>query len=651
MGGGIDLTRRVHWWLPVAALIVCASIAMLSAPRAEATSVKPGSKASKVRPEFISFGIDISQMTERGGGDQPFDFTRPRLLNLVKALAPAFIRYSGTKVEETYYDDTNLLGDNPPKQTPDTEDRDPYGWVLSRDEWVAALEFADRAGLDVMASTSAGPGPRNLDGTWDPTNAREQFERAIAEGHPPPAIMFGNEPNVTGYGSGLPNTYPASSYARDVDDFLSLKNELLPSSTFIGPGPFFSTGAERPLYNAQLGPDVADIMSATGDAYDAVSYHQYPAFGDSAKCVGLSPRLPDDTLSDSFLDIPKGAFEYMRSLRDKHAPGKPLWIDESGNTACGGVPGYSDKFISTFYYLNSLGYLAQNGVEVVSRWTISGPQPYALIDDDTLEPRADYWAALLWTKLMGDVVLKPKVESPDPKVRIYSQCLPGTVGGVTNLLLNTNRTEARAVTVEGAGADTAEQFVLTGPLDGDDVSLNGTLLEPAADGTPPALTGAPVQEDSVTVPPASYAFVTVPEAKSVACGSPRKPVVDRGVKVKLKAPMQSLRKILRSGRIQAVCHPDLPSHCGVDASIPARQARRIGLNVNPRAGRLVVASRTATLAKPVARKVFLKVTKRALKKLRKAPKAFRPRIRLDAFAYGKGIAFGGHDSVRLRLKR
>ena len=653
MGGGIDSTFRTGRWLTTAIVVACASVALTLAPRADATSIDPESatKTGKVRPEFISFGVDISQMTERGGGDQPFDFTRPRLLNLVKALAPAFIRYSGTKIEETYYDDTNLLGNEPPKQTPATDDRDPYGWVLSRDEWVAALDFADRAGLRVMASTSAGPGPRKPDNTWDPANAREMIERAISEGHPPEAVMLGNEPNITAYGSGLPADYPASSYARDVDDFLDLKNELLPDSTFVGPGPFFSTGAEKPLFNAPLGPDVEDIMAATGNAYDAVSYHQYPAFGDSAKCAGLTPRLPADTLADSFLDIPKGAYGYMKSLRNEHAPGKPLWIDESGNTACGGVSGYSDKFISTFYYLNSLSYLAQNGVEVVSRWTISGPQPYALIDDETLEPRADYWAALLWTRLMGEVALKPAVDSPDPKVRIYSQCLPGTTGGVTNLLLNTNRTEARTVSLEGPGAGTAKQFVVTGPLDGDDVSLNGAMLEPAVDGTPPILSGVPVQGGAVTVPAASYAFVTVPGAESVACGSPPKPIVDIAVKVKLTAPKQSLRRILRTGRIHATCRPDLASKCRVDASIPKGQLRRLGIKGKSPSNRIRFASTTVKVGKPKARPLTLKVGKRLRKGLRKAPKRFRPKIRLSALAYGKGIAFEGHDSLRLRLKR
>jgi heparanase 1 len=35
---------------------------------------------------------------------------------------------------------------------------------------------------------------------------------------------------------------------------------------------------------------------------------------------------------------------------------------------------------------------------------------YGLLNEDTLEPRPDYWAAVLWKRTMSDVVLDPGVE-------------------------------------------------------------------------------------------------------------------------------------------------------------------------------------------------------------------------------------------------
>lgn len=654
VGEGTEVTGKAcnAWWQGEITLVVATVLFLfsgVSVVNATSVNTRGAKQVATVKPEFISFGIDASQLYERSSG-QPFDFNRSALDKLAAPLAPAFIRYSGTKVESTFYDDTNQLGPNDaPAGYKNVVDGN-RSYVLSRDEWVAALEFADRNGLSVMASTSNGPGPRNLDGTWNPDNARELLERAIAEGHPPAAMMLGNEPNITYYGAGTPQPYTANDYARDVDDFLALKNELIPDSTFVGPGPFFSTGAERPLYGGTLGPDVSDIMAATGDRYDAVSYHQYPAFGDSEKCAGLTPRLPEDTLADEFLDRPKGAFEYMDSLRDLNAPGKPLWIDESGNTACGGVLGYSDRFISTFYYLNSLGYLAQNGVEVVTRWTLSGPQPYALIDDETLEPRADYWAAILWRKLMGQEVLKPTVTDPDPKLRTYSQCMPHQQfpGGTTTLLLNTSRTDSKEVAFTDDGLDQARQYVVTGDLADSKVILNGTVLEPAEDGSVPAIEGVPLQNGKVAVPAASYAFVTMPGANSTSCGGIH---VDRGVQVKLTVPKQSLRKIKRTGRIKAVCRVSIVADCSVSASLTNRQARRLGLKPKKRKGVLVASTNLQQVAANRNRALTLAVKMSVLKKLRKAPPRLRPRIDMTAFASGIGIAFSDQDSTTLRLRR
>lgn len=650
--GGIEDSgcARIRWQGEVVATIATALVLFLTASStASATTVDPylAEQAATVKPEFISFGVDASQLYERSSGE-PFDFERPALKKLVSELAPAYIRYSGTKIESTFYDDSNLLDHN--------DEPEGYAYVLSRDEWVDALEFAAGAGLKVMASTSAGPGPRNPDMSWNPENARDLLERAIAEGHPPAAVQIGNEPNITIYGGWDFDAagYGQTDYRRDVDDFLALKNELLPGATFVGPGPFFSTGTERPLFGAALGPDVSEIMASVGDRYDVVSYHQYPAFGESDKCKDLQPRLPADTLSGEFLDIPKGAFEYMKGLRDRDAPGKPLWIDESGNTACGGVEGYSDRFASTFYYLNSLGYLAQRGVEVVTRWTISGPQPYALIDDETLRPRTDYWAAVLWRRLMGQVSLTPAVTAPDPKVRVYSQCLPGATGGVTTLLLNTDRTTARNVGFADTGATGGSIYLLTGALDGDTVSLNGKPLAAAEDGTLPALDGAPLAGTSVSLPAASIAFVTMPGANAEACGGPKRPGGPHpgiGVTVKLGVPRQSLKRILRTGRIKTICKPSIAASCRVAATLPAGQARRIGLTPATRTKRLPIAGSTVNLPRPVARKVMLKIKPKILKRLRRAPRRFRPRIRIEATASGQGIAFDGHAKLLLRLRR
>ncbi len=496
------------------AVFVALAAGVLSPP-ALAASLDAGRSrvAGTVDRKFVSFGVDISALTDRTSG-APFDFTRPRLSRLVRALGPAYIRFSGTKIDQTYYDPTGVLGPNPPGA---------YKFVLGAREWDAANRFAAANGLRVIVGVNAGPGPRNADSTWNPDNARALLGRAATIGLPTAVVSFGNEPNLTVYGASNPVGYSAEDYLRDVKAFLSLRAQAAPRSTFIGPGSFFTTGAERPILNIAFGPDTSAIMPLTGRLYDAVSYHHYPAFGNTATCAGIQPRPPTDPLAAEYLDRVRGSLAYMRTLRDANAPRRPLWVDEFGNTACGGVIGYSNTLAASFYYLNALGTMARGGVHVATRWTISGSQPYALIDNATLTPRPDYWAALLWKRLMGTTVLEPAASNTPGSLRVFSSCTPGVRGGVTTLALNTDPAAPATLRLDGPGARGAGVHAVTGDLTGEQVALNGGPLELTTAGELPALSPAPVRRGTVTVAPAAYAFITEPRAGAPACGAWRWP--------------------------------------------------------------------------------------------------------------------------------
>ena len=67
---------------------------------------------------------------------------------------------------------------------------------------------------------------------------------------------------------------------------------------------------------------------------------------------------------------------------------------------------------------------------------------YGLLDERTLEPRPDYWGALLWRRLMGRVVLEAGLPVQSG-LHVYAHCQRDAPGGVTLLVINNDRT-ARA---------------------------------------------------------------------------------------------------------------------------------------------------------------------------------------------------------------
>jgi len=76
-------------------------------------------------------------------------------------------------------------------------------------------------------------------------------------------------------------------------------------------------------------------------------------------------------------------------------PGKPFfWNTETAHAACGGNP-WGGTFLDTFRYLDQLGRLARQEVAVVIHNTLVASD-YGLLDEDTFEPKPNYWRALLW---------------------------------------------------------------------------------------------------------------------------------------------------------------------------------------------------------------------------------------------------------------
>ena len=81
---------------------------------------------------------------------------------------------------------------------------------------------------------------------------------------------------------------------------------------------------------------------------------------------------------------------------------------------------------------------------------------YGLLDQNTFEPRPNYWATLLWRNLMGTTVLDPQV-SAAPNTYVYAQCLKGQRGGVTLLIINADRQRSFDLNLPTA----SERYTLT----------------------------------------------------------------------------------------------------------------------------------------------------------------------------------------------
>jgi hypothetical protein len=201
---------------------------------------------------------------------------------------------------------------------------------------------------------------------------------------------------------------------------------------------------------------------------------------------------------------------FYQKLRDLYLPGKPIWLTETGEAACGGDP-WASTFLDSFRYMDQLGALAQRGVKTVMVNTLAASD-YGLLDEDTLTPRPNYWAALLWKHTMGTRVLAAGMASP-VGVRIYAHCTQEEKGSVSILVLNPSHTET-VLEIPQSG----ERYTLSSPdILGQTALMNGAALKIGDDGSVPRLPGVPFKQGVQHFAPLTITFLTVASADNPSC--------------------------------------------------------------------------------------------------------------------------------------
>jgi glycosyl hydrolase family 79 len=435
----------------------------------------------------------------------PLELGNARLRKLAAALGPAYVRVSGTWANTTYFSATD-----PPPAAP------PAGFkgVLSRAQWKGVIDFAQAVNAQIVTSFATGAGTRDAAGVWTAEQAARLLDYTGAIGGRIAAAEFMNEPNLAVMG-GAPANYDAAAYGRDIKRFHAFARAVAPDMLILGPGSVGET-ADEP--GAADGSSLAtrNLLTASRPAaLDAVSYHHYGAL--SRRCAAMGAQTtPEAALSDEWLGGTDATLAYYRKLRDTFAPGKPVWLTETADAACGGNP-WARSFLDTFRYLDQLGRLARQEVDVVAHNTLVASD-YGLLDDVTLAPKPNYWGALVWRKLMDTRVLDSGVPTLSG-FHLYAHCLRGAPGrrsngGVALLAINNDRAAARTLTVPVPG----ERYTLSSDdLQGRAVRLNGVALALGADDVLPDLAGVPTQPGPLSLAPATITFIALPEAGNQAC--------------------------------------------------------------------------------------------------------------------------------------
>jgi len=483
-------------------------------------AVLPG-EARVLSEPLLGFAVDTSQVVggrwwsrdatvEVGRGARttvPFDFARPELRRLARALAPARLRIGGTEADHVFYSEQSLAAAELPEG---------YEYAFTRAHWNAVAEFVRDVGYSLMFTVNAGPGPRDAEGVWHDDNARRLLDFARANSLPDTVWELGNEVNGYWFIHGWSHRVSGEAYARDFSRFRALVHAEFPGARVAGPAGFLWPVMGEP-FESKLGVFEGYLKGAGSEA-DIVTWHYYPQ--QSRRCPMATRRAgPDTLLHPGFLDETAAHARHLEGLVQKYAPHAELWLGETGNAQCGGEPGVSDRFASSLWYLDQLGALGLRGQPMI-RQTLVGSN-YGLLDPDTLEPRPDYWAALLARRLVSGRMLSLGRSGENPYLRSYAACTPPGAGhargAVTYWFVNLSPTEPAQLRLDGAGGATGVEWyrVTAASLAASEVRLNGKLLRREAFELP-ALSGERTSALASSLAPASYALAVV-DANAPAC--------------------------------------------------------------------------------------------------------------------------------------
>ena len=525
--------RSAVWWAALAVTVLLGITVCLASPPPEKTSStidpKKLPRTGSIDERFQSYNIEMVEVTggrfwkpydstakaEPANENQPagmsaslyeyrppIDLTNARLRRLATALGPAYVRVSGTWANTSWFQES----DGPAPATP------PAGFkgVLTRAQWRGLIDFSNAVGAKIVTSFAVSDGVRDAKGVWTPEQARQFLDFTKSAGGSIAAAEFMNEPNFAVIG-GAPKGYDAAAYARDFAVFRPFMKSASPSTVILGPGGVGEGSSLVPASMSTLKSE--DILSATGPVFDAFSYHTYGAASQRCGRAGMpGTTTPEAALTEDWLQRGAKNEEYYAAIRDRLDPGKPMWLTETAQAACGGDR-WASTFLDSFRYLNQLGALARRGVQVHMHNTLAASD-YGLLDEKTYEPRPNYWAALLWHRLMGATVLDAGKQSA-PGLHLYAHCMAQNPGGVTLLVINTDRDHEQSI---GLLPKASIRYTLTSKeLTSKQVLLNGTELKLGDGDTLPTLSGVDAKAGNVSFSPASITFLAVPNADNPNC--------------------------------------------------------------------------------------------------------------------------------------
>lgn len=443
----------------------------------------------------------IADWTQMGNLQQwydPIDTTNPRLIHLAKELGSAWVRVSGTWANKTYYDfDGHTNGQVP----------EGYQNLLTKDQWMNLLNFVKAIDGKLLVSFANCPGNHKADEPWDYTQAKLLMDTSIEHGVPVNAIEFTNEPNMMAM-SGLPQGYTPADHARDHDICVKFIRENYPDVLIVGPCTVGDININMGGADNVGGGIASALQIVTTDQLigtcehklDVFSYHYYNGISERGAAMGGHWDF-SKVLTEEYLQVAADCARQYVPIKEKYVPGGEMWVTESGDAGCGGNT-WGSTYADVPRTLNELGEFSSVTNGVIFHNTLASSD-YGFLKHGTFVPRPNYFAVLLWNRIMGSTVYDCGPVSEG--ARVYAHSRKDGKDGVAYLIVNNSK---ETTTVELPKEADVYMLAGDGKFRARVMTLNGNPLVLGANDELPEL--APVKATgTLEIPATNCAFIVL----------------------------------------------------------------------------------------------------------------------------------------------
>ena len=431
----------------------------------------------------------------------PIDLSDKKLRKLAKEIGPAWVRVSGTWSTKTYYDfDGHTNGVVP----------EGYNAILTREQWLGVLDFCKDIGAKLLISVADCAGLHHADEPWNPSQAEQIFALSKEYGKAIDAAEFVNEPNLLAM-SGCPKGYTAEQYVRDQDIFIRWLHENYPDCPFVGP--CSTEGVLKKHGEKAQGGGVGDIlpqcstddlMKGAQEKLDVYSYHYYNGVSER-----LEPVMPfahwtaDKAHTEEYLAVASNMAKFHAEKRDIYCPGGEMWVTEAGD-AGGGGDTWASTYLDVFRTLNELGSFSVVTRGIIFHNTLASSD-YGYLKPEVFDPRPNYFAVLLWNRLMGTTVYDA-AEPIREGAHVYAHSRADGKPGKVYLVINNSLTETTTVTLPKE----AEVYQLSAEtLRSQTMLCNGKALVLGKGDALPEITPAAAPAGELVLPAATCTFIVL----------------------------------------------------------------------------------------------------------------------------------------------